>query len=93
MAEETRRVPPKKKPGQGIGPRRINGAMLDLHGGAEFCGWTEKAMRGKVERRLVPFRRVGGRIVFIRRELEAFMTALPGCSLDEALSNVHARQE
>jgi hypothetical protein len=84
--------PPKKKVGQGIGPRRVNGLALDVRGGAAFIGMSEKAIRGKVDRRLIPFRRLGGRIVFLRHELEAWLIALDGCPLDEALTNARERQ-
>jgi hypothetical protein len=86
-----RNPPPKKQLGQGLGPRRINGAMMDVATAAYFLGTTPKAVRTKVERRLIPFRRCVGRIVFLRHELESFMNALEGCPLDEALANVKER--
>ena len=85
------RQPPRKQPGQGLGPRRVNGLALDVREGAAFVGISEKAMRGKVERRLIPFRRMSGRIIFIRSELEAWLDSLEGCLLDEALANVKER--
>lgn len=89
---ETKRKPPRKKPGWGTGPRKIDGIKLDVRTAATFLGITEKTLRGQVARRLVPFRRQNARIIFIRRELEEFHVALPGCTLTEALQNVHARQ-
>jgi hypothetical protein len=86
-----RNPPPKKQPGQGIGPRRVNGALLDMRSGAVFLGNTEKAARGLVARRLIPFRRLGGRIYFVRAELERYIASLDGCGLDEALANVKER--
>ena len=88
----TPRMPPKKQPGQGCGPRRIDGIKLDVRTAAAFLGVTEKTLRGQVARRLVPFRRQSSRIIFLKRELEEFLIALPGCSLTEALDNVHTRQ-
>ncbi len=85
------RIPPTKKPGQGLGPRRVNGAVMDVMAAATFIGTTEKTIRGQVGRRLIPFRRLGGRIVFIRSELEAWLTSLDGCPLDEALANMKER--
>jgi hypothetical protein len=86
-----RNPPPKKQLGQGLGPRRINGAMMDVATTAYFLGTTPKAVRTKIERRLIPVRRCGGRIVIIRHELEEFMNALEGCPLEEALANVKER--
>ena len=87
----TVRQPPRKQPGQGKGPRRIDGVALDVRGGASLLGGTEKQMRGMVARRIVPFRRLGTRIIFIRTELEQFLLSLDGCSLDEARKNREAR--
>ena len=86
-----RRKPPTKKPGQGKGPRRRNGFVLDMLTAAQFAGWIEKAMRARVERGRVPFKRDGGRIVFLQDELEAFLRGLPGVSVKEALENERAR--
>jgi hypothetical protein len=86
------RIPPKKQPGQGTGPRRVNGALLDMRSGAAFLGNTEKGARGLVARRLIPFRRLGGRIYFVRAELERYIASLDGCGLDEALANLKERE-
>ncbi|THJ23576.1 MAG: helix-turn-helix domain-containing protein [Nitrospira sp. CG24E] len=86
MQIQTRQTPRKQK-GQGLGPRTVNGALLDVHGAAVFLGTTEKTLRGQVARRLIPFRRCGGRIYFVRSELEGWLAALPGCTLDEAKQN------
>jgi hypothetical protein len=84
--------PPKKQKGQGCGLRRIDGAALDVRGASAFYGGTEKQTRGLVDRRLIPFRRLGGRIVFLRSELEGWLQTLEGCTLDEARANHEARQ-
>jgi hypothetical protein len=81
----------KKQHGEGIGPRTINGAALDVRGASYFYGGTVKQTRGLVERRLIPFKRLGGRIIFLRAELETWLQSLAGCSLDEALENREAR--
>ena len=85
------RRPPKKQLGQGTGPRTINGLALDVRGAAAFVGDTEKGIRGKVVRRLIPFRRLGSRIIFLRSELEQWLTTLDGCNLDEANVNQQER--
>lgn len=86
------RTPPKKQPGQGRGYRVINGAALDVRSGALFLGVTDKTLRGMVARGIVPYRRLNARIIFLRSELEVFLTQLPGVSLDVAASNREARQ-
>lgn len=83
---------PPRRTGQGIGPRRMNGALLDVRHAALFLGVTEKTLRARVARRLVPFKRFGGRVVFVKIELDAFLTSLHGCSVDEALANVDTRR-
>jgi hypothetical protein len=67
--------------------------MLDVCCGSIFLGWSEKKTRAMVERRLIPFRRLGGRIMFLRSELEAWLQNLDGCSLEEALKNLEQRAE
>lgn len=86
-----RKAPPKKQWGKCKGPRRINGFVLDIATGAQFAGWTEKAMRARVGRGRVPYRRDGGRIIFLRDELETFLRKLPGVTVEEALENEAAR--
>ena len=71
-----------------LGPRRIDGAMMDIGRGAAFLGLPPKAARARIERGTLPYRRLGGRIVFLRRELERFLESLDGVTLDEALSNL-----
>ena len=91
MLSATRQNPPKKKPGQGRGPRTLNGLALDVRTGAAFIGDSEKGIRGKVARRTIPFRKLGGRIIFLRSELEAWLSGLDGCTLDAARKNLEAR--
>ncbi len=50
------------------------------------------AVAGLIARRLIPFRWVGGRLVFVRTELEAWVRGLDGCSLEEAQANAEARR-
>jgi hypothetical protein len=92
-AKKERRKPPRKQNGQGVGPRWIDGAALDVRGASVFYGGTEKRTRGYVARRQIPFRRLGGRIIFLRAELEQWLTTLDGCTLDEARTNLEARHE
>jgi hypothetical protein len=86
------RMPPRKRVGQGVGARSINGALLDVRATAQFIGGSEKQVRGMVERRLIPFKRMGNRIVFLRRDIEAWLMALDGCSVESALENMARRR-
>ena len=83
--------PPKRTKGMGLGPRTINGAALDVRSASAFCGFSEKQTRGLVARRLIPFKRLGGRIVFLKAELEASLAALDGCTPEEASDNRNTR--
>ena len=89
---ESVRTPPKKRPGQGCGPRTIAGVALDVRTAAALIGVTEKALRAQVGRRLVPHRRLGARIIFLRTEVEQWLATLDGCDLNEAQANMAARK-
>ena len=81
----------RKAAGRPTGPRRFDGELLDVHGAAALLGVTEKTIRARVGRRTVPFRRFGGRVVFLRKDIEAFINELPGCGLKEAQRNLVVR--
>ena len=68
--------------------KTINGTLLDVAHGAVLLGLTERALRARIARHQVPFRKLGGRVVLVRDELEKFIDTLEGCSLREALGNV-----
>jgi len=65
---------------------------LDVHQVAAFLGWTEKRVRGHIARQTLPYRKQGGRILFLRSELERFIDNLPGTTLETAMKNVERRQ-
>jgi hypothetical protein len=71
--------------------RRFNGELLDIAAASQLLGCSEKTLRSRVSRRLVPFRKFSGRVVFRRSELEQFIEDLPGCSLEEAQNNLGTR--
>ena len=73
------------------GARKIDGALLDVEHGAAFLGISKRALRARVARHQIPFRKMGRRVVFVRRELEKYIEALEGCPLSEALENVSRR--
>ena len=51
---------------------------LDTRGAGEFLERSPAAIRNMVLRRIIPHRKVGGRLVFIREELEEFVRRSPG---------------
>ena len=84
-----RKLPPPKKAGHKTGLRTLNGEALDVRHAATllFGEGAEKNLRRLVDRRLVPHRRLNGRIVFLRSELLAYLNKLPGPTLKEAMTN------
>lgn len=79
--------PPRKRAGQAKVPRRFDGVLKDVATLARELGDTEKGIRSKVARGLVPYRRLGSRIVFIDDEISGWLRHLPGVGVDEALKN------
>ena len=55
---------------------------------AERLGISERAVRQRINRGQLPFRRWGRSIIIPQDELEAFIKALPGCSVEEALEEM-----
>jgi excisionase family DNA binding protein len=62
--------------------------LLTVPGAAALLGISEKALRARVARRSVPFRRLGRRIVFMESELAEFVRSLDGVRVDEAIANI-----
>ena len=75
------------------GRRQFDGALLDVDAAATLLGCSARTLRARVARRLVPFRRFGGRIVFLRKELLSFCERLDGCTAQEARANLAARTQ
>ena len=65
--------------------------VLGVVEAANLLGTTPKAVRQRVARRTLPFRKLGGRIIFLKEQLEEFVRDLPGCSVEEAQANMMAR--
>ena len=72
--------------------RSYDGALLDVTAAAVLLGMSERAIRARISRRTLPYRKFSGRIVFVRSELEMFVQDLPGVSLIEAKENLAMRQ-
>lgn len=58
--------------------------FVSLRQAANHLGLTEKALRKRVERREIPFRRAGRKLVFDLFELDQWFANLPGTTLQEA---------
>jgi len=61
------------------------GRYLDVKGAAGYLSMTEKAVYWAVARRMIPFRRLGRKLVFDTAELDAYMHALEGVDVTEAV--------
>ena len=72
-------------------PQTFQGEILDVSSAAAFLGISEKSLRARVARRMIPFKRWGGRVCFLRGELLDFLRSLDGCRIDEALQNGRER--
>ena len=55
---------------------------------AERLGISERAVRQRINRGQIPFKRWNRRIFVPEDELDRFLKALPGCSVEEALEEV-----
>ena len=56
--------------------------LLGVEEAAEMIGRTTHAVYRLVERRQIPYRKSGRRVLFVESELKAFIEALPGLSLE-----------
>ncbi len=65
--------------------------LLDVPETAAVLGRSENAIRRMVERRQIPYRKSGRRVLFSESELRAFIDALPGLSLEDLREGELAR--
>lgn len=72
---------------------KIDGLLLDVRQASSFLGISERSLRWHADKQLIPFRRLGRRLVFKREELEAFYDRLPGVSLNKARQNANAKKK
>jgi excisionase family DNA binding protein len=56
---------------------------LTTYEAAKVLSCSPSALYKLVARRKIPFRKQGKKIVFLQRELEAYLDGLPGIRLDE----------
>ena len=64
--------PTKKNARRTPDRRTINGYILDVSAAAQFLGSTDKSLRAMVARRVIPFRRLNTKIIFVKEELILF---------------------
>jgi predicted DNA-binding transcriptional regulator AlpA len=91
--KKSNRTPPRKKPGQCKGKRAFNntGAILELDGLSNWLGPSQGTLYGRAMRGEMPYRKLGGRIIFLWSEIEEWLKSLPGRSLEEVLKIQKAR--
>jgi excisionase family DNA binding protein len=58
-------------------PTQDETRLLDVAAAATLLGLTDSAVRQAVYKGQIPARRFGGRVVFLRSELEHFIANLP----------------
>ncbi len=58
---------------------------------APSLGLTEKALRQRIFRGQVPYKKLGRRILIPTQELDEFLMALPGQTAEEAVAAVEER--
>ena len=56
---------------------------LNLFECANMIERTENGVRGLVKRRAIPYRKPGGRLLFLRSEIERWIEGAPGVSLED----------
>jgi hypothetical protein len=50
---------------------------------ADFIGRTPGAVRNLVMRRMIPYRKPAGRLVFLKSEIEKWIVQSPGLTIDQ----------
>ena len=66
----------------------MSGTFLKVAETAEILGISEKAVRRRIERGELPYRRWGRRLLISAAEIASFLAALPGKTVDEAVAAV-----
>ena len=59
---------------------------------ADRLGISERAVRQRINRKQLPFKRMNRRVFVPENDLNRFLEALPGCSVEEALQEMRLRQ-
>lgn len=69
-------------------PEPLPQSYLTLAQAAAYLGITPGALQKRCARQEVPHRRWRGRYVLIKQELDAFIVALEGCTVNQALDHL-----
>ena len=69
----------------------MKGEGMSVKEGATWLGLSEKCLRRRIDRGLVPYRKVGRSILLWKSELEEWRGQLPGCDVATALENLKNR--
>ena len=72
--------------------RTVNGLLLGVPEASALIGNTERSLRALIAQGVIPYRKLGGRVVFRRVELEKWIETLEGVSPKDAEANRKARQ-
>jgi excisionase family DNA binding protein len=57
------------------------GMVLSVRDVAELLGCSGQAVYKLTYRRQLPYRKLGGKVIFLKRELEQYLDQLPGLSI------------
>ena len=57
--------------------------LLNVEELAKYLKRTPSSIRNLVMRRQIPFRKVGGRLVFFKKEIDLWLQEAPGVTLEE----------
>lgn len=74
-------------------PQTISGALLDVRTAAAFIGNSERSLRALIANGEIPYKKLRGRIVFRREELEKWVETLPGLSMKDVEANRKVRSK
>lgn len=93
MTADSKREPPKRKAGWGKGSRVFDGEAMDVRSTSALIGQKEWQTRSQIGRGILPYRKLGGRIICLRSEILSYLRdVLPGVSLEQARANLAARK-
>jgi excisionase family DNA binding protein len=76
-----------------LGEATVDRRFFGVGETAQILGITQRAVRKRIARGELPFRRWGKRVLIPARELEVFMEGLPGRNATEALIAAEERRE
>jgi len=72
--------------------KKYDGQLLGVAEGTLMIGNTERSTRALIAKGIIPYVKLGGRVLFRRAELEKWIQTLPGVSLKDAELNRKARR-